>query len=54
MMKAMNQVMNKFIYQICYRYKDYKKNEYVYGNHYLRYDKIVDKWFSKCKKEVVD
>lgn len=33
---------------------DAEYSEYVYGNHYLRYDKIVDKWFSKCKKEVVD
>ena len=28
--------------------------EYVYGKHYLRYDKIVDKWFSECKKKVTD
>lgn len=33
---------------------DAEYSEYVYGNHYLRYDKIVDKWFFKCKKEVVD
>ena len=33
---------------------DEEYSEYIYGNHYLRYDKIVDKWFSKCKKEVVD
>ena len=41
---------NKFVMDI----KITKKNEYVYGNHYLRYDKIVDKWFSKCKKKVTD
>ena len=28
--------------------------EYVYGKHYLRYDKIVDKWFSECKKKVTE
>ena len=28
--------------------------EYVYGKHYLRYDKIVDMWFSECKKKVTD
>ena len=28
MMKAMNQVMNKFIYQICYGYKDYKEQDF--------------------------
>lgn len=33
---------------------DEEYSEYVYGNHYLRYDKIVDKWFSKCKKKVTD
>lgn len=33
---------------------DEEYSEYIYGKHYLRYDKIVDKWFSKCKKEVVD
>ena len=30
---------------------DEEYREYVYGKHYLRYDKIVDKWFSECKKE---
>ena len=29
-------------------------SEYVYGKHYFRYEKIVEKWFSKCKKEVTD
>ena len=33
---------------------DEEYSEYVYGKHYLRYDKIVDKWFSKCKKKVTD
>ena len=33
---------------------DEEYSEYFYGKHYLRYDKIVDKWFSKYKKEVVD
>lgn len=28
--------------------------EYVYGKHYFRYERIVEKWFSKCKKEVTD
>ena len=33
---------------------DEEYSEYVYGKHYLRYDKIVDKWFSECKKNVTD
>ena len=33
---------------------DEEYSEYVYGKHYLRYDKIVDKWFSKYKKEETD
>ena len=33
---------------------DEEYKEYVYGKHYLRYDKIVDKWFSECKKKVTD
>ena len=33
---------------------DDEYKEYVYGKHYLRYDKIVDKWFSECKKKVAD
>ena len=33
---------------------DEEYSEYVYGKHYLRYDNIVNKWFSKCKKEVTD
>ena len=32
--------------------EEYK--EYFYSKHYLRYDKIVEKWFSECKKEVTD
>ena len=30
---------------------DEEYSEYVYGKHYFRYDKIVEKWFSKCKKK---
>ena len=33
---------------------DEEYKEYFYSKHYLRYDKIVEKWFSKCKKEVTD
>ena len=33
-------------------YEEYK--EYFYSKHYLRYDKIVEKWFSECKKKVTD
>ena len=33
---------------------DEEYSEYVYGKHYLRYDNIVNKWFSKCKKKVTD
>ena len=33
---------------------DGEYSEYVYGKHYLRYDNIVNKWFSKCKKKVTD
>ena len=30
---------------------DEEYSEYVYGKHYFRYEKIVEKWFSKCKKK---
>ena len=33
---------------------DEEYSEYVYGKHYFRYEKIAEKWFSKCKKEVTD
>ena len=33
---------------------DEEYKEYFYSKHYLRYEKIVDKWFSECKKEVTD
>lgn len=34
---------------------DEEYNEYVYRDDYFsRYDKILDKWFSECKKEVTD
>ena len=33
---------------------DEEYSEYVYGKHYFRYEKIVEKWFSKCKKKVTD
>lgn len=33
---------------------DEEYSEYFYSKHYLRYDKIVEKWFSECKKEVTD
>ena len=33
---------------------DEEYSEYVYGEHYFRYEKIVEKWFSKCKKKVTD
>lgn len=33
---------------------DEEYKEYFYSKHYLRYDKIVEKWFSKCKKKVID
>ena len=33
---------------------DEEYKEYVYGKHYFRYEKIADKWFSKCKKEVTN
>ena len=33
---------------------DEEYKEYFYSKHYLRYDKIVEKWFSECKKEVTD
>ena len=31
---------------------DEEYREYVYDKHYSRYEKIVEKWFSECKKEV--
>ena len=33
---------------------DEEYSEYVYGKHYFRYEKIAEKWFSKCKKKVTD
>lgn len=30
---------------------DEEYNEYVYDSRYLRYDKIVEKWFSDCKRK---
>ena len=34
--------------------EDEEYNEFVYEEHYFRYDKILNKWFSDCKKEVTD
>lgn len=33
---------------------DEEYNEFVYGKHRLRYIKILERWFSKCKKKVTD
>lgn len=33
---------------------DEEYSEYVYGKHYFRYEKIAEKWFSECKKNVTD
>ena len=33
---------------------DEEYKEYFYSKHYLRYDKIVEKWFFECKKEMTD
>lgn len=44
---------NKFI-DCKYLPTDEEYSEYVYGKHYFRYEKIAEKWFSKCKKEVSD
>ena len=33
---------------------DEEYSEYVYGKHYFYDEKIAEKWFSKCKKEVTD
>ena len=44
---------NKFI-SCTYLPSDEEYNEFVYGKHHLRYDKILERWFSKCKKEATD
>ena len=44
---------NKFI-SCKYLPTDEEYNEFVYGKHHLRYDKILERWFSKCKKESTD
>ena len=44
---------NKFI-DCKYLPTDEEYSEYVYGKHYFCYEKIVEKWFSKCKKKVTD
>lgn len=33
---------------------DEEYNEFVYGKYHFRYNKILERWFSECKKEVTD
>ena len=44
---------NKFI-SCKYLPTDEEYNEFVYGKYHFRYDKILERWFSKCKKESTD
>ena len=44
---------NKFI-SCKYLPTDEEYNEFVCGNYHSRYNKIFEKWFSKCKKKVTD